>query len=101
MTILIYKSDSVKIYDTLLPNETFWGQSGLHYLKENQSVEFSGSLTFCVRFRYHTWAEGGGSWLGYPPPQKKIFWKNIPPLQEVHSLANSPPKLRKNVIFPP
>ena len=51
VTILICKSDSLKIYDTLLPNETFWGQSGLHYLKENQSVEFSGSLTFCVRFR--------------------------------------------------
>ena len=62
MTILIYKSDSVKIYDTLLPNETFWGQSGLHYLKENQSVEFSGSLTFCVRFRYIKFTYASSLW---------------------------------------
>ena len=50
--ISISKSGAIKVYDTLLPNETFWGQSGLHYLKEDQSVQFSGSLTFCVRFRY-------------------------------------------------
>ena len=46
----------------------------------------------------HTWAEGGELARISPP---KIFWKNIPPLQEGHSLANSPPKIRKNVIFPP
>ena len=47
----------------------------------------------------HTWAEGGE--LARISPPQKNFWKNIPPLQEGHSLANSPPKLRKNVIFPP
>ena len=44
---------------------------------------------------------GGGELARISPPPKKIFGKIFPPLQEGHSLANSPPKIRKNVIFPP
>ena len=42
---------------------------------------------------------GGGELARISPP--KNFWKNIPPLPEGYSLANSAPKIRKNVIFPP
>ena len=33
----------------------------------------------------------GGSWLGYPPPEK--FWFEIPPLREGYSLAKYSPPL--------
>ena len=61
-SLLISKSGAIKVFDTLLPNETYWGQSGLHYLKENQSVEFSESLTFCVRFRYRRFPSTSSLW---------------------------------------
>ena len=77
LTILICKSDSLKIYDTLLPNETFWGQSGLHYLKENQSVQFSGSLTFCVRFRYTRFLITSALWDIKEPGSWVNFFKLI------------------------
>ena len=50
--LLIESCFALKVYDSNFPNETFWGISGLHFLKEDLSVELSGSLTFCVRFRF-------------------------------------------------
>ena len=50
--LLIESCFALKVYDSNFLNETFWGKSGLHFLKEDLSIELSGSLTFCVRFRF-------------------------------------------------
>ena len=65
--------------------------------------------TFEVNFSDHTilfkidqksYMGGGGELARISPPPKKNFWKNIPPLQEGHSLANSPLKLEKTLYSP-
>ena len=44
---------------------------------------------------------GGGSWLGYPPPQKKIFGKIFPPFRRVTLWQIPPLKSEKTLYSPP
>ena len=43
---------ALKVYKALLPNETLWAQSGLHFIKGTEKFNASHSLTFCVRFKF-------------------------------------------------
>ena len=42
---------ALKVYKNV-PNENPGAQSGLHFLKTNQNIVISGSVSFCVRFRF-------------------------------------------------
>ena len=75
LTILSVKiSDSLKVYHALLPNETVWKQSGLHFQKENQNIVISGSVTFCVRFRFQELSWSTKLWEIKKPNSNAFMW---------------------------
>ena len=75
LTILSVKiSDSLKVYHALLPNETFWAQSGLHFQNANQNIVISGSVTFCVRFRFQELSWSTRLWEIKEPGSNAFMW---------------------------
>ena len=69
VTILNFSnfSWSLKVYHSLLPVDSDSGLAGLHYLKQNQSVSFTNSLTYCLRFKYQKLGEQAFIWyIGAP-----------------------------------
>ena len=75
LTILSVKiSDSLKVYHALLPNETLWAQSGLHFQNANQNIVISGSVTFCVRFRFQELSWSTRLWEIKKPNSNAFMW---------------------------
>ena len=60
-------SSALKVYHSLLPVDSDSGLAGLHYLKQNQSVSFTNSLTYCLRFKYQKLGDQSFIWfIGEP-----------------------------------
>ena len=64
---------ALKVYKNV-PNENPGAQSGLHFLKTNQNIVISGSVSFCVRFRFQELSWSTRLWEIKKPNSNAFMW---------------------------